>query len=284
MTGAPARAGIVIIVAAVLVAVAAWPGVSSPGAAAQGGEVLWQADMEDGSLAAWYAPDSGEGDYNGGGEYNSGAADAIASDEQAHGGAWSAKLAISTPPESGTRLFRWQELRRARDLVFDVWLFVPREYTLTADPATGRFWDLMQFKSIDEARSRNDPIWFLGVRNRRSDGAMVPELVWWSRTLPGPQPGQRGFRRFTRTDVVIPVGRWFRVTARVQQSRAYEGIVQFWLDGRLLFDQRGVRTGFSNCSYNAWCVDQSWSVNLYSDGLEPNPVMYVDDARISRPG
>jgi hypothetical protein len=281
--GAPARAGIVTIVAALLAAVAAWPVASSPRAAARGGEVLWHADMEDGSLAAWYAPDSGEGANNGGGEYNSGVADAIASREQAHGGAWSAKLTISTPPESGTRLFRWRELRRIRDLVLDVWLFLPRRYTLTADPDTGRFWDLVQFKSTNEDRSRNDPIWFLGVRNRRSDGAMVPELGWWSRTLPGPRQGQQGSRRFTRSDVVIPVGRWFRVTARVRQSRAFDGIVQFWLDGRLLFDERGVRTGFRNCSYNAWCVDQGWSVNLYSDGLEPNPVMYLDDARIVRP-
>jgi hypothetical protein len=39
---------------------------------------------------------------------------------------------------------------------------------------------------------------------------------------------------------------------------------------------------YNNCNYNAWCASNEWSVNLYSDGMSPNPaVVYFDAAAIA---
>ena len=137
----------------------------------------------------------------------------------------------------------------------------------------------MQFKSSNRKRSQNDPIWMANVRNTRT-GDIMPELVWWHRSLEGPHEGMSGYRGFL-ANMTLPVGRWFQLTARVRQSADFDGAFQLWLDGRLLFDMDDVRTGHRDCTYNAWCTDQGWSVNSYSDGLSPTPsVIYVDDVRI----
>lgn len=253
------------------------PVVTSPQPPPPAAGTLWAADMEEESLRDWDLDDVG-------GEFNSGIADAAASRDVAYNGLWSAKLTIATPPESGTRLFRWGEPRSNRDLYYEAWFYIPRRYQLTGDPFTGRYWDIFQFKSTSEDGSRNDPIWFLSI-DTDSRGAMTPALVWWHKTLEGPHQDESGFRRYANREVTVPVGRWFQVTARLRQSKDFDGLVQFWLDGRQIFDLTDVRTGHVSCTYNAWCVDQAWSVNLYSDGLSPSPtVMYVDAARIKRVG
>ena len=92
---------------------------SARGDAAQVPEVLWNADMEDGSLRAWYAPEtSAVGDF-GGGEFTSGGGETGVSDAQAHSGRWSAKLTLPTG-SGGARLFRWREFRAERDLTQSV--------------------------------------------------------------------------------------------------------------------------------------------------------------------
>jgi hypothetical protein len=241
------------------------------------GRVLWTADMEEGSLADWFAPERAERGDHGGGEYNSGAANSTASTEQRHSGGWAVKTVVRRA--GGTRLFRWRELHANRDLRMSVWLYFPRNYRLTGDPNRGRFWNVFQFKSGSRG-GRKDPFWFLNIANA-PDGGMVPQLVWWPRRTRGPHRGESGLRGFVNPRVRLPVRRWFRLDARLRQSKGFDGVVQFWLDGRLIFDMRNVRTGFSNCRYNTWCVDQGWSVNNYSDGLSPAPgVIYVDDASI----
>lgn len=274
------------VVALVVLALAACAGPSATRTAASaeaGEEVLWRAGMEDGTLGEW----ARQGD---GGEFDSGNADARVAAGRARSGRHSAELVWRGPEESGTRLFRWGESRRNRDLFYQAWFFFPERYALTGDARTGRYWDLFQFKSTTFDGSRNDPIWFIGVRSAlkrigarrgRSVRVLVPQLVWWPRGLEGPRRGERGSLGLVRNGVSLPVGRWFRIRARVRQSSGFDGVVQIWLGGRRIFDLRHVRTGYRNCRYNWWCVDQGWSVNLYSDGLSPAPArIYVDDARI----
>lgn len=250
---------------------------SSSDAAPRPAQVLWKGDMEEGSLVDWEVGTLG-------GVFNSGSAEAVASNDFARSGASSARLSVVAPPESGARLFRWGESRANRDLYYEAWLYLPEAYQLTGDPATGEYLNLFQFKSISEDGSQNDPIWFLNVITR-PDGTLAPEVVWWSNTLEGPREGELGYDVFEAPGATLPVGRWFLVKARVRQSKDFDGFVQFWVDGQKVFDMRNVRTGYPNCTYNEWCVEQHWSVNLYSDGLSPSPaVMYVDDARIRRPG
>jgi hypothetical protein len=248
--------------------------------AAQIPEVLWNADMEDGSLRAWYSPEtSAVGDF-GGGEYTSGGGVSSASDEQAHSGTWSAKLTLPTGA-GGARLFRWREFRAERDLTQRVWMFIPEAYRLTGDASDGRFWNIAQLKSRTENLYRNDPIWFVNLTNE--DGDLVPQLVWWPRTLEGPHADQSGFRRYTNDEARVPVGRWFELTTRVRQSNEFDGLVEVSIDGEKIFSVEDVRTAYRSCTYDAWCTDQHWAVNNYSDGLSPAPAeMFVDDAVIER--
>jgi hypothetical protein len=245
------------------------------------GTAIWSAGMEGGSLAEWYAPESGPSGSFGGGEYNSGGADTVASTERAHSGSWSAKATIFSG-SGGTRLFRWRELRQNQDLLFETWFFIPAAYRLTADPSYGRYWDIFQYKSRSTSGAV-DPIWYLDLQ-KRADGSLAPHLIWWHRTLEGPELGQLGFRRFQpAADVSFPVGRWVSVKARLRQSRDFDGVLQFWIDGRLVYDKQNVRTSYSNCSYNSWCGSNEWSVNNYSDGLDPALApLYIDDARITK--
>jgi len=242
-------------------------------------DVIWRGDMESGSLSDWYAPEtSATGNY-GGGEYNSGGGDTAAVPGMAHSGLYSAQANLLSG-SGGTRLFRWREPRANRELVYSAWFYIPSAFRLTGDPSNGHFWDIFQFKSRSTSGAI-DPMWYLDLQNR-SDGSLYPTLLWWHKTLPGPHLGESGFRRYEPpANVSIPTGRWFQVTARMRQSKDFDGYVQFWIDGQLAFDQQGIRTSYENCSFNAWCTSDEWSVNNYSDGLTPSPSsLYIDDAQI----
>jgi hypothetical protein len=231
--------------------------------------------MEEGSLADWYFPESSAVRSYGGGEYNSDGGDSVASSERARSGAWAVKATL--PGAGGTRLFRWQEARANRDLVYEAWFYLPAAYRIT-----GNYWNLFQFKSRSTAGAV-DPLWFVDLVTT-ADGSLRPTLIWWHRTLEGPRPGQAGLRRLQPlSPVTVPAGRWFSLKARLHQSKDFDGTLQVWLDGQLIFDQTGVRTSFNNCAYNSWCATNEWSVNNYSDGLNASPAtLYIDDAQISR--
>jgi hypothetical protein len=224
----------------------------------------------------------------GGGLYNSGNYKAYVSTDVAHSGRYSLRTEISSPssPTSGVRAFRWAEARANRDAYYSIWMYVPTQYTLTADPNTGRFWNVFQFKSRTPEGSRNDPVWALYAAPD-GEGRLYLHAGWgWGGTeLAGPRAsdgvGGKWFEPTKRTP--IPVGRWVHFEAFLHQSKDFDGRLSFWQDGEQLFDLQGVRTSYNNCDYNAWCADNEWSANLYSDGMSPNPaVVYMDDAAISK--
>ncbi len=248
---------------------------------ASGEKILWSADMETGDMSQWYAPARQAGNNNGGGVFNSGIADAVASTDYAHSGKWSAKLTITAPPpgarSSGARLFRWKESHDpayfSSGLYYSAWLYFPHQYRLTGDPRTGRFWNLVQFKS--KHGSGSDPVLFLDVQNR-PNGGMYSILGWWNNLqMEGPRPGQFGGRRFEQRNADLPVGRWVHIETYLKQADDFSGHITVWQDGEQIFDEDNIRTKYPNS-------DDGWSVNLYSDGLDPNPsVIYVDDAKIA---
>ncbi|HWH95374.1 MAG TPA: hypothetical protein VNT03_16050, partial [Baekduia sp.] len=243
------------------------------------GAPWWHADVEEGTLADWRYPETRAVGNFGGGEYDSGSGRATATRGEAHSGAWAARLTLADG-RGGTRLFRWRELHAHRDAVMRVWLRIPRRYRLTAPRSTGRYWNVFQLKSRSRS-GRNDPLWFLNLANP-SPGRLRLELIWWHRTLEGPRRGQSGFRRLTQTIAGVPVGRWFRLTARLRQARDFDGLLCVWQDAHLLFSLPNVRTSFANCSVTSWCASNEWSVNNYSDGIAPAPtVIYADDASIA---
>jgi hypothetical protein len=239
--------------------------------------------MESGDLTQWYAPAASEGDLSGGGLYNSGTFGAQASAKQAHSGQYSLRTEITAPPSSGVRAFRWKELRQYRELYASVWFYIPTRYGLTADPNIGQYWDIFQFKSRS-TDGRNDPFWMFSA-DTGPDGNYYLRAGWgWGGVqVPGPYViSSIGGKNYSQQIVPLPVGRWAHLEAFIRQSNGFDGAVTLWQDGVELFDFQNVRTGYENCSYSSWCVEQYWSVNNYSDGLSPSPsVLYIDDAAIA---
>jgi hypothetical protein len=242
--------------------------------------VLWSAGMEDGSTSEWLA--------GGGGQlYNSGAFEAEASTDIARTGLHSLRARIWTPssPSSGVRAFRWQEARANQELYYSAWLYLPTAYTLSNERRNGGYWNVFQFKSRTADRSRDDPVWAF-YATPDGEGGLYLRAGWgWGGTaLAGPYgtDGVGGKNYEPETRVSLPVGRWVHLQAFLRQSSEFDGRLTFWQDGVKLFDLDGIRTSYPNCSFNAWCADNGWSVNLYSDGLLPNPAtIYIDDATIS---
>ena len=124
-------------------------------------------------------------------------------------------------------------------------------------------------------------MWFVNLTNE--DGALVPQLVWWSRTLEGPHPNQIGFRHYTNDEARVPVGRWFELTTRVRQSNEFDGLVEVSVNGEKMFSIENVRTAYRSCTYDFVVHGPALVGNDYSDGLSPSPAeIYVDDAVIER--
>jgi hypothetical protein len=252
----------------------------APSLAPTGSEVLWRGDMEEGSLADWFAPSTSASGSYGGGEYNSGSGDTVNTSSPAHSGTQSAKATVNG--SGGTRLFRWKELRENRELYLESWFYFPANATLIADPGSGRYWNIFQLKSRSTSGA-NDPFWYVDLKNN-GGGSLRPTLLWWP-GVEGPHQGESGrFRRYQPpAGTTIPTGRWFKLKWRVRQSKDFDGLLQVWLDDKLIFDQQGVRTSYANCTYNSWCTTNEWSVNNYTDGLDKLPYsIYIDDAQISR--
>jgi hypothetical protein len=116
----------------------------------------------------------------------------------------------------------------------------------------------------------------------------MPGGVGAARRLAGPHAtdGVSGKWYEQANRVYLPQGRWTHLEAFLHESTGtdFSGRLTFWQDGQQLFDLQNVRTTFNNCNYNAWCADDEWSVNVYSDGMTPNPFSaYFDDASIALP-
>lgn len=226
---------------------------------------LWSAGMETKDLSEWYLPSTGPFGNHGGSEEYSGIAAATISMEFARSGRFSAKLTITTPssPESGARLFRWQEPRMDNsnsDLYYSVWYYFPEVYT----PAT--FWNVFQWKS--NTGVLNDPFFVLNVGNLA--GPTGPMFFYLVNSNAGISHSQ------SPPFVTIPVGRWTRVEAHYVCAGDNTGRVTIWQDGAQIFDLPNVQTRYAN-------GDCAWSVNNYSDGLHPSPTtIYIDEATISR--
>ncbi len=224
-------------------------------ASAQSYSVLWSADVETGNKSQWYAPSTGPTGSYGGGEYNSGTGSSNASQAYAHGGKYSLEMSISTPPESGTRMFRWKEPRDNAKNYYSAWFYIPQRTTVK------NYWNVFQFKS--SRSGANDPFFILNVGNR-SDGTMNFYLYNWQKR-----------QSYTQTVKNIPVGKWFKVEAMYQCAGNGTGRVTFWQDGTQLFDVANVQTRYSD-------GDCQWSLNNYSDGLSPAASkIYIDDVMIT---
>ncbi len=221
--------------------------------------------MEQGNLGEWYLD-------HGGGKFNTGLGDAVASRDYAHSGHWSMKMTISGNEMAATRLFRWKEAREHGELYYSAWYLVPRPYRL--DPGGWTNW--FQFKSrMALLPWRHDPIFLIGWRNVGPHDLMHFVLKWWSGlTMEGPRPGQRGERTWV-SPIEVPIGRWFHLEARYVCAGDFSGAIQVWQDGIEIFNVQGVKTRHA-------IADCRWAINNYGANVSPRPVViYVDDAVVS---
>jgi hypothetical protein len=237
---------------------------------------LWAADMETGNLLQWE-----DNIYQAapcGGQFNSGDGLTVPSQDYAHTGLWSAKMTMTgndpSPTTNGTRMFRWCEPTRYRELFYSVWYYLPQQLTV----ASGGWLNVFSFKG---GGAGPDPFFMLDLRNAPGTGAMTLALSWWGGlTIEGPSPGQSGYRAWTTTQTV-PSGRWFQVEVRQVCDGNFGGAIQVWQDGVELFNLSGVRTRYPD----TWVPkgECAWGVNNYGTGITPSPVvLYIDDAVISQ--
>jgi hypothetical protein len=247
--------------------------------------LLWAGDMDENSLADWYYPEtSATGDF-GGGLFNSGVFDSTASNGNHRSGSYSLRATISTlTGTSGVRAFRWRESRGNRELYYSAWFLIPTNFTLTADPNTGQFWNLFQFKSRSTT-GRNDPVWGFYADPNGAGGLSIRAGWGWGgteQTGPYSTDDQSG-KNYSQSIASIPVGQWVHFEGYLRQSNGFDGVVKFWQNGVLLFNFQNVRTSYNIPGYNAWNCCNEWSVNNYSDGISPDPsIIYIDDAAISQ--
>jgi hypothetical protein len=242
----------------------------------------WTGDFEEGNLSDLTL-------NGGGGEFNSGSGDTTASTVRAHTGNWSAAARLATA-NGGTRLFRWNETRANREFVASAWLYLPGNVT-----SRGNFWNLMQIKSRSTT-GLNEPIWQADVT--LVGGNYRLDMIWYgNRNAPpiyGPFAGMtQGWKRYTyltlpeaapNGQVNLPKDQWFRLRFEVRQSRDFDGALRVRVGDTVAYDFQNVRTSYDNCAYNAWCTSNEWSVNNYSDGLQPAPVTVgIDDVQIATP-
>jgi hypothetical protein len=228
--------------------------------------ILWFADHEEGNLSDWYTP-------SGGGEFNSGSGVSTASTDFAHGGLYSAKATISTPPSpSAVRLFRWAESRVNPEAYYSAWFYFPRIYTPS-------WWFIDQFKSRRCSTCDPDPFWFVQVGNR-SNGNMYARLVWWYGPWPGgteegPHAGEFGGRTYEQTIMDLPTNQWVHIEIFLRQSAGFDGQIIVWQDGVEIFNQNNVKTRYPY-------MGDEWSPGSCAGSISPSPAtIYIDDAAIS---
>jgi len=217
------------------------------------GRVLWEADHETGDLSQWTWR-QGEAVFNTGTGYVY-----VTHEVASRSGRHSLVLGIYDAfggMRQAARIFRWAE--DAESAYYSAWYYFPKSYH------SANWWNIMQFKSPDES-GRPEPTWVVNVHGRR-DGHMRLYLwdalneVAYHNQLPG-----RSMR--------IPIGEWVHIELYARRSVNEDGRIALWQDGVLLFDLEDVQTAITDSI--------QWSIDNYTDAIDPTEVIiYVDDAII----
>jgi len=235
--------------------------------------------METGDLSEWRRGTDIRPDHDSGRCYRPPSG---VSSRHAHTGRYSMKLTINT--ESGTagcRQNRDVEARSGETFVYSAWYYLPRREVSTRD-----MWNVFQFKSDSPSvvSFGTDPFWTINIVRSRRGGPLRLVLKWkggltgHTQGVPGPfahSPIQARMYRQRRR--VVPIRRWFRISAHLKQSGAFAGRLVVRQNGVLLWDMRQIRTKYPDGR-------QSWSVANYSNGIRNDPAtIFIDDARVRMP-
>jgi Polysaccharide lyase len=227
--------------------------------------------METGNLTQWTKSSVVNGSSQGG-SYDSGYCSRPTngvSTDVARTGKYSMKMTIDTAnrTSSGCRQFRHAESVSGNPYYYSAWFYLP------AKSSAIDYWNVFQFKS--ESATLNNSFWVLDLMPRGNGALRL--LLRWKGAVVGPYStdASTGTRYFDQTGMDVPVGRWFHIEAYLKQASDFSGRLTVWQDGVQLWDMVNVKTKFVG-------GDNRWSVNNYSDGVNPNPTaLYVDDVVIS---
>jgi hypothetical protein len=192
------------------------------------------------------------------------------------------KLTIDTTfGKAGCRQNRDVEARSGETFVYSAWYYLPRREVPTRD-----MWNVFQFKSDSPTVDSfgTDPFWTINIVLSRRGGPLRLVLKWkggltdHTQGVPGPfadSPIQaRIYRQWRR---IVPIRRWFKISAYLKQSGDFNGVLVVRQNGVLLWKMRGVRTKYPDGR-------QSWSVGNYSNGIRNDPAtIYIDNASVAKP-
>ena len=220
--------------------------------------IFWSANSETGDISQWLEG----GDAAGGKVLTSDAQLTAVTSPPPHSGRYALGASISTTTSASyARLFRCGQL--PQDLYYSIWVLIPARYTVAV------YWNLFEFQG------RADPaiatayslLWSLDLGPPTASG----DLPWYL------YDSIRGKQLGPATQVVAPIGRWFRIEAFMHQATDSTGRVTFWIDGSLFLDVTGVSTVPSH-----WL---EWAVGSATNDITEKPAeIFIDDAQISRVG
>ena len=245
----------------------------------RGCKFVWSAGMETGNLSEWRRGTDVRPDHDSGACYRPPKG---VSSRHAHKGKYSMKLTINTKSgTAGCRQNRDVEARSGNTFVYSAWYYLPRREVPTRD-----MWNVFQFKSDSPSvvSIGTDPFWTINIVRRPTGWSTPTRVEVEGRTHGSHARRVRSFRQFADTGAnvpsdrrVVPIRRWFKISAHLKQSGAFTGRLAVRQNGVLLWNMRHVRTKYPDGR-------QSWSVANYSNGIRDNPAtIFIDDVRVARP-
>ena len=192
------------------------------------------------------------------------------------------KLKINTESgKAGCRQNRDVEARTGKTFVYSAWYYLPRREVPTHD-----MWNVFQFKSdsptVDSVGT--DPFWTINIVQSRRGGPLRLVLKWkggltdHTQGVPGPFANSPiRARTYRQRRKVVPIRRWFKISAYLNQSGGFGGRLAVRQNGVLLWKMRRIRTKYPHGR-------QSWSVGNYSNGIRDDPAkVFIDDAKVKKP-
>jgi hypothetical protein len=191
------------------------------------------------------------------------------------------KLTINTESgKAGCRQNRDVEAKTGGTFVYSAWYYLPRREVPTRD-----MWNVFQFKSRSPTvvSIGTDPFWTINIV--RSPPGPLRLVLKWKGGLTDHTEGVSGpfadspiqMRIYRQHRMVVPIRRWFKISARLKQSGAFSGRLVVRQNGVRLWDMRQVRTKYPDGT-------ESWSVANYSNGIRDDPAtLYIDDVSVAKP-
>ena len=220
-------------------------------------KLVWKAGFETGNIDEWNAH---------GGFISQGSSGMYSMVTPfAHTGNYAVAITIDTnaPSDTGAHaayLFYWDQLPEDA-YYYSAWYYIPSEVSPKG------WWIIMQWKSTyDNNSDHSVPMYVIDVTKRGNN--------LWARLIYRPDSSDQKVI-YSQNVVSIPTNQWFQLEAYYMRAKDDTGQVIVWQDGVEVFNLSNTDTVSSDGTIY-------WSVNNYSDDIDPHPcTISVDDIAIS---